>query len=112
MANLPTKIKQYLTANGKDYKIERENETYQVRNDADGRGDYLDVWTVEGLARPTDEQLATYEDAGNIDETNRLVRVIRRNAYGEIGDQLDEIFKDIDAWKARIQQIKTDNPKE
>jgi hypothetical protein len=32
-------------------------------------------------------------------------------AYGNIGDQLDEIFKDIDAWKARIQGIKDANPK-
>ena len=35
----------------------------------------------------------------------------RRNEYGEIGDQLDEIFKDIDAWKARIQTIKDKYPK-
>ena len=32
-------------------------------------------------------------------------------AYGDIGDQLDEIFKDIDAWKVRIQGIKDANPK-
>ena len=30
----------------------------------------------------------------------------------DIGEQLDEIYKDIDAWKARIKKIKDDNPKE
>ena len=36
----------------------------------------------------------------------------RRKEYGSIGDQLDEIFKDIDAWKTRIQAIKNKYPKE
>jgi hypothetical protein len=30
----------------------------------------------------------------------------------DIGDQLDEIYKDIDAWKARIKSIKDANPKQ
>ena len=42
---------------------------------------------------------------------NHAVRQTRRENYGNIGDQLDEIFKDIDAWKVRIQAIKDDNPK-
>jgi hypothetical protein len=32
-------------------------------------------------------------------------------AYGDIGDQLDEIYKDMDAWKTRIAKVKADNPK-
>ena len=36
----------------------------------------------------------------------------RRKEYGSIGYQLDEIFKDIDAWKTRIQAIKDKYPKE
>ena len=42
---------------------------------------------------------------------NNKVRDTRRAAYGDIGDQLDEIYKDIDAWKTRIKKIKDDNPK-
>jgi hypothetical protein len=34
----------------------------------------------------------------------------RRQAYGEWGDQLDEIFHDIDAWKTRIAAIKAAHP--
>jgi hypothetical protein len=63
------------------------------------------------LAQPTDADLATYDAAATTDETNNTVRGTRRELYGDIGDQLDEIFKDIDAWKTRIQGIKDANPK-
>ena len=49
--------------------------------------------------------------AGNTEESNQTVRSTRKNLYGDIGDQLDEIYKDIDAWKARIKSIKDENPK-
>lgn len=35
----------------------------------------------------------------------------RIKEYGTIGDQLDEIFHDIEAWKSRIQSIKDKYPK-
>tara|TARA_R100000808_G_C2133449_1_gene142171 strand:- start:1145 stop:1402 length:258 start_codon:yes stop_codon:yes gene_type:complete len=38
-------------------------------------------------------------------------RDARIAAYGKIGDQLDEIYKDIDAWKDRIKTIKEKYPK-
>ena len=63
------------------------------------------------MAQPTTDLLATYETAGNTNETNNTVRATRKAAYGDIGDQLDEIFKDIDAWKTRIQAVKDANPK-
>ena len=47
----------------------------------------------------------------NVIETNNTVRATRKAAYGDIGDQLDEIYKDMDAWKARIKKVKDDNPK-
>jgi CII-binding regulator of phage lambda lysogenization HflD len=37
----------------------------------------------------------------------------RRQEYGSVVSQLDEIYHNgIDSWKARIAQIKADNPKE
>ena len=36
---------------------------------------------------------------------------LRIAAYGSIGDQLDEIYHDVDAWRVRIKEVKTDNPK-
>ena len=61
--------------------------------------------------RPTTAQLSAQESAANTEEANNVVRSTRRTAYGNIGEQLDEIYKDIDAWKARIKSIKDNNPK-
>jgi hypothetical protein len=109
MATLATKVKLYLAANSKTWDSEQDNIVLQ--NDSDGKGDYIKSWNVSGLAQPSDSQLASYETAGNTDETNNTVRATRRAAYGDIGDQLDEIYKDIDAWKTRIKAVKDANPK-
>ena len=68
-------------------------------------------FTVSGLAQPTDEQLASYETAANTAEANAQVDATRISQYGSWGDQLDEIYHDIDAWKTRIQSVKDNNPK-
>jgi hypothetical protein len=36
---------------------------------------------------------------------------LRIAAYGSIGDQLDEIYHDVDAWRVRIKAVKDNNPK-
>ena len=107
MANLSTKVKLYLAANSKTWDSEQENIALQN----DGSGDYIKSWNVSGLAQPSDSQIASYETAGNTEETNNGVRSTRKAAYGNIGDQLDEIYKDIDAWKTRIKAVKDANPK-
>ena len=111
MSSLYTKVKLYCEANGKTPNFDIGGNV-SLQNDADGKGDYIKSWSVEGLTKPTDSQLASYETAGNTEEKNNTVRYIRKVAYGDIGEQLDEIYKDIDAWKARIKKIKDDNPKE
>ena len=108
MAQLNTKIKLYLKANSKTYLDEKKN--FVLCND--GSGDYIKSWSVSGLAEPSDEQIATYEISSTTEENNNLIRGTRKSAYGNIGDQLDEIFKNIDDWKTRIQSIKDANPKE
>ena len=110
MASLSTKISLYCTANSKTADF-GSGGNVSLQDDSDGNGPYIKTWSVSGLAQPTTDQLATYETAGNTQETNNTVRSTRKAAYGDIGDQLDEIFKDIDAWKARIQGIKDANPK-
>ena len=109
MAQLSTKIKSYCEANG----VSNVDFTKDVllQDDSNGQGAYIKEWNVSGLAQPTDEQLASYETAANTAEANAQVDATRRQAYGSWGDQLDEIYHDIDAWKARIQGIKTNNPK-
>jgi len=110
MASLSTKVKLYCEANSKTADFGQGGNVL-LQDDSDGKGPYVKSWSVDGLDKPTDEQLASYETAGNTEESNNLVRSTRKAAYGDIGDQLDEIFKDIDAWKARIQGIKDANPK-
>ena len=104
MATLYTKTKLYLEANSKTW----DDDKVSLQND--GSGDYIKSWSYD-IAQPTDEQLASYETSANIQEANNIVRNTRRIAYGDIGEQLDEIYKDIDAWKARIKSIKDNNPK-
>tara|TARA_R100000353_G_scaffold168499_1_gene131053 strand:- start:271 stop:597 length:327 start_codon:yes stop_codon:yes gene_type:complete len=108
MATLNTKVQLYLKANSKTWSAEKNNIVLQN----DGSGDYIRTWNVSGLDKPTDSQIASYETAANTEESNNAVRATRKAAYGDIGEQLDEIYKDIDAWKARIKKIKDDNPKE
>ena len=110
MASLATKIKLYCEANSKTADFGSDGNV-SLQDDSNGQGPYIKSWSVDGLAKPTDEQIASYETAGNTEENNNTVRATRRVAYGDIGDQLDEIFKDMDAWKARIQSIKDENPK-
>ena len=105
MASLYTKTKLYIEDNSStwdDTKVSLQN---------DGSGDYIKTWTYS-FDKPNDSKIAEYETAGNTEESNNVVRATRKNLYGNIGDQLDEIYKDIDAWKARIAQIKANNPKE
>ena len=108
MANLSTKIKMYCDANG----VSEVDFTKDVmlQDDSDGKGAYIKEWNLD-IAQPTDAQLSAQETAANKEEANAQVRSTRRSAYGDIGEQLDEIYKDIDAWKARIKSIKDNNPK-
>jgi len=108
MASLYWKVKTYLEANS---KTESEFDSNIVLQN-DGSGDYIKTWNVDGLSKPTDSQLTSADTQATKDYNNNRVRKTRKKSYGDIGEQLDEIYKDIDAWKARIKKIKDDNPKE
>jgi len=116
MTQLYTKIKLYLEANGKtkdEFKTPFSNGTIELRNEGTLPSDaYIQKWEVSGLAQPTVNQLNAFDSEADTFESNEAVRRTRKAAYGDIGDQLDEIFKDIDAWKVRIQAIKDANAKE
>jgi len=108
MANLSTKIKMYAAANGVA-EVDFLKDV-MLQDDSDGNGAYIKEWNLD-IAQPTDAQLSAQESAANKEEANAQVRSTRKAAYGDIGEQLDEIYKDIDAWKARIKSIKDANPK-
>ena len=102
MSNLPNKIRLYL-----DREVDFRKDVV-VQND--GQGQYIKEWNV-AEAQPTDEQLDALDAQATTLESNNQVDATRRTAYGSWNDQLDEIYHDIDAWKARIQAIKDANSK-
>jgi hypothetical protein len=119
MANLSTKIKLYCKANSKTVSFGPEGNVL-IQDDSNGAGAYIKSWSVDGLTKPTDSQIASYETAGNTEEKNNDIRMTRREAYGLIGDQLDLLYKDLIAgkldatgeWAKAIKAVKDANPKE
>ena len=103
MSNLSNKIIAYL-GRTPDFREE-------VKLQNDGGSDYIAEWNVEE-AQPTEEQLNALDAQATTLESNNQVDATRSTAYGSWNDQLDEIYHDIDAWKARIQAIKDANAKE
>ena len=123
MADFSTKVIKYLEANGKTAdELGPDWENPNVAIIDDGTGPVIKIWNTEklGFAKPTDEQLASYETAGNTEENNNTIRNTRRAAYGNIGDQLDLLYKDMVAgkldttgeWAKKIKAVKDANPKE
>ena len=110
MATLANKIKLYLEANSKTWENEQNN--IKLRND--GSGDYIHTWSVSGLDKPTDSQVASYETQATKDENNYTIRVTRKRAYGDIGDQLDDLYAKgafSDDMAAKIKAVKDKHPK-
>jgi len=108
MAQLSNKIKEYCKANGVS-DVDFLNDVV-LQDDSNGQGVYIAEWNLD-IAQPTDAQLASYETVANTAEANAQVDATRKSQYGSWGDQLDEIYHDIEAWKTRIQGIKDNNPK-
>ena len=103
---LNTKVKLYLKDNSKTW------DDTKVSLQDDGDGAYIKFWSYD-ISEPTAEQLATYETAANTEEANKIIIETRKSLYGSWEKQLEEINEQgIDSWKARIAQIKSDNPKE
>ena len=110
MAQLSTKIKEYCKANG----VSNVDFTKDVmlQDDSDGQGAYIKEWNLD-IAQPTQAQLDALETQAQTYENNQQIISTRKKLYGSWESQLEEIYDNgIDSWKARIQQIKTDNPKE
>tara|TARA_Y100000310_G_scaffold48866_1_gene45171 strand:- start:42 stop:377 length:336 start_codon:yes stop_codon:yes gene_type:complete len=110
MEKLYHKVKLYLEANSKTWE-EEENNIVLV-NYSDGNGDILETWNVSGLVKPTDEQLNALESEATTLESNNQVIATRRNLYGTTAEQLEYIVENgVDAFIAKQNQIKSENPK-
>ena len=104
MAQLSTKIKQYVNA-----EVDFLND---VKLQDDGQGAYIKKWNLD-IAQPTQAQLDALESQAQTYENNQQIIATRKKLYGSWESQLEEIYDNgIDSWKTRIAQIKADNPKE
>jgi len=116
MDNLYYKTKLYLEANSKTESEFVEN----IRLRDDGSGGYIKTWNVDGLAKPNDSQLNALATNATKEYNNAEVRIARKTAYGDIGEQLDLLYKDIVAdkldttgeWAKKIKAVKDANAKE
>jgi len=112
MASLSSKVKQYCADNGVaevDFTVD-----VLLQDDSNGQGPYIKEWNVSGVAQPTDEQLNAVDSAADLEERQNAVRATRRNAYGDLGAQLDMQYHDskdgTSTWEDHVAAVKTANP--
>lgn len=109
MAQLSTKIKKYCESKG----VTEVDFLSDVLLQDDGKGAYIKNWNLD-IAKPTQEQLNALESQADLQERQNQVRAIRKQAYGDIGEQLDMQYKDslngTTTWKDHVQAIKDANP--
>ena len=104
MTQLSTKIKLYANK-----EVDFRNE---VKLQDDGNGAYIKEWNLD-IAQPTKAQLDAFEAQATTVENNQRIIATRKSLYGAWEKQLEEIYDNgIDSWKARIANIKLNNPKE
>ena len=116
MANLKTKVELYLKANSKIW----DSNKILIQDDSDGNGPYIKEWNIDGLAKPSDSQIASYETAGNAAEALSGILAKRKKEYKDIGHQLDLLYHDMTAgkldntgeWHKHIKAVKDANSKE
>ena len=106
MANLSTKIELYAN---KEIDFSKE---VKLRDNSDGKGVFIAEWNLD-IPKPTMAQLDAFEAEATTYENNQKIIATRKSLYGVWEKQLEEIYDNgMDSWKARIAQIKADNPKE
>jgi len=109
MASLYTKTKLYLEANSKTW------DDTKVSLQDDGSGAYIKTFNYDGLEKPTADQLASYETAGNAAEANAVIDATRRTEYLSWQQQMEMIYKDqkngTTTFKDHCDKVRSDNPK-
>jgi len=106
MTQLSTKIKLYANT-----EIDFRKDVI-LKDDGNGLGAYIKEWNLD-IAQPTEAQLNALEAQATTYENNQRIIATRKSLYGAWDKQLEEIYDNgIDSWKARIANIKLNNPKE
>jgi hypothetical protein len=113
MSNLDKKIILYLGRT--------PNFLTEVKLEDNGSGAFIKEWNISSeKAKPTDDQLNALNSQATTLANNEVIKETRRLAYGDIGDQLDLLYKDIVAnkldttgeWAKKIKAVKDANAKE
>ena len=111
MASLSSKIKQYASDNGVasvDFMTD-----VLLQDDSNGQGPYIKEWNLS-ISKPTDAQLSALDSAADLSERQAAARSTRKQAYGDLGSQLDMQYHDnVDGtttWKDHVASVKTANP--
>ena len=111
MAKLNTKIKLYAKANSVNSV---DFLTDVILEQSAGEDVIIKEWNLS-IAEPTAEQLASYETAGNTEETLQGVLNTRARSYPTWQEQMDMQYKDLlngtTTWKDAVAKVKSDNPK-
>ena len=113
MASLFTKTKLFL----QDSSLTWDDTKVSLQDDmVDGvSSPYIKTWNYD-IAKPTADQLASYETAGNTEEALQTILNNRATAYPTWQDQMDMQYKDLlngtTTWKDAVAKVKSDNPKE
>jgi len=106
MTQLSTKIKLYANREIDFLKDVR------LQDNSDGKGIFIAEWNLD-IPKPTMAQLDAFEAQATTYENNQRIIATRKSLYGAWDKQLEEIYDNgIDSWKARIANIKLNNPKE
>ena len=113
MSNLEFKIIAYLGRTPDFY------EEVIMRDNGDGVV-YISEWNAKDKPKPTNSQLDALETEATKLKNNNKIRATRKTSYGDIGDQLDLLYKDMLAgkgdstgeWFKKIKAVKDANPKE
>ena len=111
MATYKTKLKLYLEANSKTF----DRAKVSLQDNSDGNGAFIVDWNYDGLEKPTAEQIASYETAGNAAEANVVIDATRRTQYLSWQQQMEMVYKDqkngTTTFKDHCDKVRSDNPK-
>jgi len=109
MAQLYYQVIAYLEANG---KTKDDFSKVELVNYSDGAGDIIETWNVDGLAKPTEEQLNALESQADELETANQVYANRKSEYPTIEDCVHAILDDdLENLQILRQAVKEKYPK-
>ena len=108
MNNLANKITAYLGSKP-DF-----NEEVLLQDDmVDGISNpYIKEWNITEKPKPTDAELDALEDEAQDISDNAQAVFNRKSEYGSVDSQIEFITENgLDAWKTKVDEIKTKYPK-